>query len=161
MARQESDREDLLREATAFIQRIELSLKDYHENLVVGFRRNGAGSIYFGPEPVFQFNTAGELRRAVRDGKLIKAEQGRLVSLTRVRQAGEVQLQRHEFSDEETADFLQFTQQRLGLLREAINQGDYTLVGQVPEESEVVNRVRQWLDSFSEKTVVADSPQMN
>ena len=70
MARDESDREDLLREATALVERIELAPADAadDEHIVAGFRRDGALSIYFGADPVYHFNSAGELRRAYCDG---------------------------------------------------------------------------------------------
>src|SRR5204863_2544475 len=78
MAREESSREDLLREATALVERIELipngSTSD--GRIVAGFRRNGALSVFFGEDPVYQFNAAGELRRAYTDGKLLKADRG-------------------------------------------------------------------------------------
>ena len=44
MSRNEADREDLLREATALVNRIELQLEDADESWVVGFRRNDAAS---------------------------------------------------------------------------------------------------------------------
>ena len=94
MARDESSREDLLREATALVERIELRITapisaahDRDDHVVVGFRANGAASFFFGDDPVYQFNSAGQLRRAYCGGLLFKATHGRLVSLQRVRQA--------------------------------------------------------------------------
>src|SRR3954469_16416273 len=116
MAREESGREDLLREATALIERIELrprttdlsiaasNLSD--EPIVAGFRRDGALSIFFGEDPVYQFNAGGELRRAYFSGKLLKATRGRLVALERVRTEHEVQLMRNELLREEEVEFL-------------------------------------------------------
>src|SRR3954462_9073696 len=107
MAREESSREDLLREATALVERIELipngSTSDGH--IVAGFRLNGALSLFFGEEPVFQFNACGELRRAYSDGKLLKADRGRLAALGRVRTQNEVQLVRHELNEAEIVQF--------------------------------------------------------
>src|SRR5258705_63721 len=70
MARQESDREDLLREATALVQRVELVVAGYDEPVVCGFRRGGSVSLVFGGEPVYQFNTANQLifRAVLLDG---------------------------------------------------------------------------------------------
>src|SRR5690606_4241518 len=96
MARQEQDREDLLKEATALVERVELAIDGMPEHVVVGFRADGCASFYFGPEPVWHFNTSQELRRAYVGGLLYKAEQGRLVSLQRNRTSGQVQLLRHE-----------------------------------------------------------------
>src|SRR5262245_38318908 len=72
MARQESDREDLLREATALVERAELKVAGEPEPVTVGFRRDGSLSVFFGSVAVYQFNTAGELRRAFADGLLYK-----------------------------------------------------------------------------------------
>src|SRR5215212_742956 len=116
MARDESSREDLLREATALVERIELrpratdfstaASKLIDQPIVAGFRRDGALSIFFGEDRVYQFNPAGELRRAYCNGKLLKATRGRLASLDRARTQHEVQLARHELSAIEEAEFL-------------------------------------------------------
>ena len=51
MAKEERDREDIFREATALVERVELSgIVGQAEPVVIGFRRNGCGSIYFGVE---------------------------------------------------------------------------------------------------------------
>src|SRR5215216_4505512 len=94
MAREGSSREDLLREATALVERIELLPRTTDrsmvasdlvgEHIIAGFRRDGALSIFFGEDPVYQFNAAGALRRAYCDGKLLKAARGRLAALQRV-----------------------------------------------------------------------------
>src|SRR5262245_12366974 len=105
MARQESDREDLLREATALVERAELKVAGESEPMTVGFRRDGSLSVFFGGDAVYQFNTAGELRRAFAGGLLYKAERGRLVELRRERSADEVALVRRELPDEESARF--------------------------------------------------------
>ena len=47
MARQESNREDLLREATALVERVELHVPAFEEPIVVGFRRDGCASFLF------------------------------------------------------------------------------------------------------------------
>src|SRR5881396_2480403 len=106
MARIEQDREVLLAEATALVQRAELEIPGPTEHVIIGFHSNGCGSVYFGPDEVYHFNTAGELRRAYRDGALYKAERGRLIRLTRQRASAEVQLMRHDLDETETADFL-------------------------------------------------------
>src|SRR3954468_24098136 len=101
MSRRESDREDLLREATALVERAELNVAGLEESIVIGFRRDGAASFYFGADPVYQFNAVGQLRRGFVAGRLIKAERGRLVALSRERTENEVALVRHELSTAE------------------------------------------------------------
>ncbi|MCI0332547.1 MAG: hypothetical protein L0228_04920 [Planctomycetes bacterium] len=159
MARQESDREDLLREATALVERVELSLVDAPEDVHVtaGFRHDGAASIFFGAEPVFQFNAAGELRRAYCNGLLFKAVRGRLASLRRVRQHGEVQLLRHDLTDAEQTSVLTRMQEMLVELANQLSHGRYNVVGQVPAGTDVVGRLKLWLARQSAPKI-ANSP---
>jgi len=150
MARDESRREDLLREATAFVERIELvpsssTSKAAETPIVAGFRADGALSVFFGEDPVYQFNAAGELRRAYCDGLLLKAVRGRLVSLQRVRSANEVQLVRHELTDAEQNDFLAAMKNRLHELAEMLAVGDCEIGRQSPPDADVLGRVQTWL----------------
>ena len=64
MARHEQDRDDLLREVTALVQRVEIRLADNSDSIVIGSRRDGSGSMFVGSDPVFQFNKQNGLRRA-------------------------------------------------------------------------------------------------
>jgi hypothetical protein len=164
MAREESEREDLLHEATAFVQRIELARielarigVDDGEQVVAGFRREGGLSIYFGSDSAFHFNSRGDLRRAFEKRLLIKAQQGRLVSLDRRRQAGEVQLVRHALSDVEQAQFLSELERRLADFVRQCDLGQWITVGQVPEGADVLGRLRDWLTRHPGATV-ARSP---
>lgn len=76
MARQEHDREDLLAEAVALVERIELRVGDWPQSVTAGFRRDGSASFYLTADEVYQFNTARQLRRAFLAGRLIKARHG-------------------------------------------------------------------------------------
>ena len=146
MARKESDREDLLREATALVERIELAPAHAEgDHVVAGFRADGAISFYFGADPVYQFNSHGQLRRAFCDGHLLKAERGRLVSLRRVRDGNEVQLRRHELTNDEQVEFLSSASQRLRELAKRCENQVLVIVGQVPQDADVFGRVMTWL----------------
>ncbi len=158
MARQERDREDILREATALVERAELRVAGFHDDIVIGFRRDGCGSIFVGPDPVYQFNSAGELRRAYQAGKLIKAERGKLVSLSRQREASQVLMQRHELNETETSAFVEQMNSDLLRLREALHEGNVTIAGQIPPDGEVVERIRRWLDSLGNELAIARRP---
>lgn len=160
MARQEHDREDLLKEATALVERAELQIADEAEPIVVGFRRDGAASVYFGADSAYHFNAAGELRRAYYHGNLLKAERGKLVSLARRRTADEVVLVRHDLASDEVPAFLAELARRLGSLRVALGGGHYQLVGQVPKSADVADRVRRWLESLPLPPPVAAFPRL-
>jgi hypothetical protein len=141
MAQREQDREDLLGTASALVERIELQFDPREPTLVAGFRRDGALSLYFGSDPVYQFNAAGQLRRAFVGGQVIKADQGRLASLTRRRGSGAVDLVRHDLSGDESAAFLAELRGRLGTLRRSLSRASYEIVGQVPEGSSLAPRL--------------------
>jgi hypothetical protein len=158
MAREESRREDLLREATAFVERIELvpsssTSKAAETPIVVGFRADGALSVFFAEDPVYQFNAAGELRRAYCDGLLLKAVRGRLISLQRVRCANEVQLVHHELTDAEQNDFLAAMKNRLHRLAEMLAEGDCEARCQAPPDADVLGRVQTWLAMHDSCTI--------
>ena len=160
MPRQESDRENLLREATALVDRAELRIPGEPEPVTVGFRRDGSLSIYFGADPVYQFNAAGQLRRAFVAGLLYKAEQGRLVSLRRERTAAEVALQRTELDSKLTAEFLQTMRKRLSQLQAALDGGDFQLLGEVSASGDTLSRVRARLAELPAHEPLAQTPNV-
>lgn len=144
MAREEQDKEDLLREATALIERIELATTTHdgaRHSVVVGYRRDGSPSYFFGADPVYQFNAARELRRGFHNGRLLKAEHGRLVELTRKRTPTETILERRELTETETGEILDDARLRLTALVAHWLRGGYTIVGQVPPDGDVMRRV--------------------
>jgi hypothetical protein len=161
MAQQEQDREDLLREATALVERVELRVEGFAEPVIVGFRRGGEASVYFGPEPVYQFNARNELRRAFISAQLVKAERGCLVELERRRSATQVQLVRHEWDAERTAALLAKLRDDLSQLAAQLDARFYQLVGEVPVGGDVVSRVRQWLAVLPPQIAVAPAPNVS
>jgi hypothetical protein len=149
MARDETNREDLLREATALVERIELvpSGATIDEHIVAGFRRNGALSIFFGEDPVYQFNAEGDLRRAYSDGKLLKAEGGCLWALQRVRTQNEVQLLRHELNEADLAQLRAEMASRLHSFATLINTKAFEIAGQMPQDADIIGRLKRWFES--------------
>ena len=157
MAQQEEDREDLLAEATALVERVELALSGLAEPVVAGFRRDGSFSVFFGASPVYQFNRLGKLRRAYVDALLYKAQAGRLYSLRRERTAQAVNLWRAELSDQAAEQFLATAIAALQSLHAAISSGQVTIAGQHPAEALVLPRVERWLSRLS-TVEIADAP---
>jgi hypothetical protein len=160
MARQEEAREDLLREATALVERIELRAENFDDSIVAGFRRDGTASFFFGQQIVYQFNSAAELRRGFLDGRLFKAECGRLVELRRQRTSESVDLVRHELTDSETSQFTANAYQRLQKLHETLCAGQFQIVGQVSPQGDLVSRLRDWLSNLGEPIQLAQSPRV-
>lgn len=146
MARHESDREDILREATALAERAELRLPGESDPVVIGFRAGGAASAFFGGDPVYQFNAQGELRRAYVGGLLYKAEKGRLVELRRERTSHETSLIRRELDAAKQDELLQGAETRLLAVAAHLHAGEAQVQRQVPERGDIVARIVSWLD---------------
>lgn len=160
MAREEHDREELLAEATALVERAEIVDRASGRHVVFGFRRNGALSIYFESDPVFHFNSRNELRRAYINARLVKAEKGRLVALERGRTATEVQFVRHPLSDEATTCAMADLAAKLEALRLVLAARDYDQLGQAPAECEVIGRMSTWIAALEQPIVIADRPHV-
>lgn len=160
MSRSESDREDLLREATALVERIELQLPGYEEPIVVGFRKDGSASFFFGADPVYQFNTTNELRRVYANGLLYKAEAGKLVSLRRERSATETALFRHELTPDETAAMLAGIVGHLETLRASLQAGAHQTLRQVPPATALDQRILAWLARLPAAIRIAAAPHL-
>jgi hypothetical protein len=160
MARNEADREDLLREATALVERIELTIAGFNEPIVCGFRRDGSASFYFGGDPVYQFNAAGQLRRAFVAGRLLKAERGRLIALRRQRSQQEIALVRDELAAEAQAALLADLGRRLERLEQTLQAGDYSVHGEVPPGGKIIGRVSEWLKNRPSAVEIAAVPNV-
>ena len=139
-----------MRDATAFVERIEFSLPS-GDLVVVGFRSaatsedsHAAASFFFGEEPVYQFNADFELRRGYLDG-IIKAEKGGLVRLSRIRTGANVEMRRHELSPAELEDFVDAMHSRLKTLLQAIECGEARMLRSIPAGDAVAERVKTWL----------------
>jgi len=158
MAREEVEREDLLRDATALVERVEIQTTGDSGALVIGFRENGCLSFYFGEESAYHFNSAGHLRRAYADRLLYKADRDRLVALEKKRTAGEVHMLRHDLDQVASEEFLAQLRSRLVDVRDALEQGDFERVAQVPSDASVVERVKNWLSQLPPTITVAHSP---
>ncbi len=158
--RLEVDREDLLAEATALVDRIELAVEGFAEPVVVGFRRQGAASIYYGADPAYHFNAAGELRRAYCDGLLYKADKGRLAAMNRQRTDSAVELVRHDLNDHEQQAFGERLAVNLRNLREALDAGRFIVRGEIPQGGNVLAKARHWLAEIPSPPAIAQRPNV-
>lgn len=123
MARSESDREDLIREATALRNRVEWQLPDGQEPVFAGVRSDHSLSIYFGPDPVYQFTAAGGLRRAYVDGFLFRTQGTTLAKLKRERSTEQTALLRRDLNPDELSQFLARMDEKLARLCQSIADG--------------------------------------
>ena len=158
MARLEEDHEDILQEATALVERVELDVDGMDGPLVVGFRKASGPAFFFATDPVYQFNSQGQLRRGYRQGRLLKAEAGKLIELTRERTSSSVNLKRHPLDEQQCNDYLAQLEDHLEELRRALESGSFRVTGQVPADADVVGRVVQWLAGRAGRPGIADLP---
>lgn len=136
MNRQESDREDLMREAIALSQRMEVRCDGFNDIVTLGFRNADALSIFIGQDPVYQFDPDARLRRAFVDGLLYRSQHDTLAQLTRQRTEGRTVLARVDLAAPDLAAFRNTMNQRLtGLLAEI------GTVGQTDTRCEILRSV--------------------
>jgi hypothetical protein len=138
MARHEADREDLMREATAFRQRGEFAVPGEPEPVFAGFRDDGRLSIYFGSDPMYQFESNGALRRAFVDGALYRSQGETLAKLIRRRTETETVLLRQDLSFDELFTFLAQMRQRCERLWTSLRSGAAQTVRRIPEDQDIV-----------------------
>ncbi|MFT5322887.1 MAG: hypothetical protein ACI8P0_000730 [Planctomycetaceae bacterium] len=123
MARNESDREDLIREATAMRNRVEWQVPGESEPVFAGIRSDGSLSVYFGQDPVYQFTSSGQLRRAYAEGFLYRTQDKTLARLSRDRSTDQMVLARSDLNSEELSQFLVRMDDRLTRLSLSIADG--------------------------------------
>jgi hypothetical protein len=116
--------------------------------------------LYFGEDPAWHFNAAGELRRAYCDGRLYKAEGGCLASLERRREGGQVVLARHDLGHGETQALLGELGRLVGGLRQALATNCAVRLRQVPAEPDIAARLQAALAALPDPVRVARSPRL-
>ena len=158
LSRQEQNREDFLRDATALVERAELRILALPDSIYAGFRKEGALSLYFGPDEVYHFNSAGQLRRAYIAGTLYKADRGHFVALTRDRTPAETTLRSHALSQGDTASLLSHLQRLLQSFHEALTAGSFTITGHVPADAAIISRLTSWLATNKQVLQIANQP---
>jgi hypothetical protein len=158
MSRPPSKREDLLQQATALVERVELNCSLFPYPIVVGFRRDHSASFYFGEDFVLHFNAQGELRRAYQGGRLLKAARGRLVSMLRLHEDHQTILSSRELTKEQENQFLQEASALLTVLQQALSTGQAQATRSVPDGPDVVHRVEHWLQQRTKPIVVSNKP---
>lgn len=166
MAKQPADREDLLREGTAMPVRGRLRIDS--TEVVIGFRARGQLSLYWDQDPVFQFDEECRLRRVFIDSNRFKAENGRLVRLVKLHDAGNPTVERLRLGTEaipprdeslilqRLTDCLQQIERSLGESSVACNDLSLQAVGAEPDV--FLQRVRQWVARLSFPIGVSDQP---
>jgi hypothetical protein len=136
MARHEADREDLFAEASGLVRKLEGHVADSGPAVLAGFRPDGVLVVYFGSDPMVQFDRSGRLRRAFVDGQLYRAHGTTLARLTRSRTADETALVRHDLSADELRDFRARLRGWIEPLAAALDAGRFMVIRRWPVDDE-------------------------
>lgn len=152
MAKIEQDREDLMKEAVALVRRIEFAPTNRFPSIIAGFRNNGLFSLYLGPDPMFQFDTSGRLRRAFCGGLLYRTQGMALAQLRRERSSIETTLMRRDLAGVELEQFRSHTLSHVFWLNEQLTSASLAIVRQIPGDDvglldDIRHILRQILDS--------------
>ncbi len=147
MAQHEEDREDLMREAVALPDRVELSVDGFESLITIGFRSNSAMSIFIGQDPVYQFDPEGRLRRAFVDGLLYRSQHTTLAMLKRERTETQTLLLRTDLADDALLKFRETMRRSLELLAQKLESAAFRVVRSVPESVPHVHRIQTALVS--------------
>lgn len=137
MARNEADREDLIREAVALTERVELRFLGRDEVVTIGFRTTKAMSIFMGQDPVYQFDTEGRLRRAFVDGFLFRSQHNTLARMVRERTETQTLLLRSDLTEDELSAFRNQMQEALRTLHQEIRSGAAVVSRSVPTDADL------------------------
>ncbi len=157
MAKQMTEREDLIRDAVALVDRAEF-VGGSVPPAVIGFRRDGSASVYFGDEPVYQFTSDYQLRRVYLLG-ILKAENGRLIRWEKTRTDHQVQMISRPLHPSDQAALLAEMRRMLSELHDGIGKKTIQAVRHVSQQgSDAVARAVEWLNNAPENFVVANCP---
>ncbi|MCA9080883.1 MAG: hypothetical protein KDA58_10010 [Planctomycetaceae bacterium] len=153
MARNESDRDDLLAELRTAVPRWELQVPFQSEPVVAGIRSEGRLSVYFSPDRCYHFDGCGGLRRSFVDGALYRSAGTTLSRLIRSRSSTHTYLDRYDLTAAELGEFLVIMRQHLAQLHASLVSREVTILRAVPEEGEtlpeLLQSVAQALDTES------------
>ena len=153
MARQESDKEDLIRDATALVERAEIFCEGWSTIITIGFFRDSRCSIYFDQDPFYQYDANGLLRRAFENGFLYRSLGSRLAQIDRRRSTSEdsetssVVLHRTDLTVAELQRFRERMTIHVARLRTAINRAEYSVRRAVTPDGEIPARTLPLLNA--------------
>lgn len=147
MAKNETDREDLMREAIALTERVELRVPGFDEFVTVGFRKNSAMSVFVSQDPVYQFDPEGRLRRAFVDGFLYRSQHVTVARLQRVRTAEATQLLRYDLAVDELQVFHDAMRKTLAELLHQFQKNSVSVVRAVPQDSDLLPKIVAGLEA--------------
>ena len=160
MARKVQLLDEILVESTALVQRVALKIDGSNSIYVLGLRREGGLSIFCEDEPVYQFNSIHQLRRAFWRGQRIKADGGDLMKMSKKRMGGKVELISTKLTVEERVVLLAELEQHLLKLCQAIDRREVKIVVKVPEQEDILKPMRDQLGQIETPAEIAAVPHV-
>ncbi len=127
----------------------------------MGFRPDGGWSIYFDEDPVYQFNSAGQVRRVFIAGQRLEASNGQLLQLNRQTAGGRVELTRVALAVEQQGKVCADLQNALNACSSLVANREWEIVQVFPTSisaSDIESRVLAALASTQNDLVIAVSP---
>lgn len=135
----------MMQEAIALIRRIEIRARTenlvpqwleatFTEPVIMGYRANGWFSIYFGADPMYQFDDRFRLRRAFVEGLLYRTQGTTLAELNRQRTESETVLLRRDLSQEELTSFCEQMLVPIRDLHQALHERRVEVLRSIPDE---------------------------
>ncbi len=156
MAINRQPREDLMKEATAYDRRLKLRDANAGE-IFVGMRAQRGWSIYFGEDPVFQFNAESQLRRVHLNNQNYAAENGKLLLLQRSGSGGQVELTR-TFSNAAQLAIRRDCLNRLTAVLSEFERSSLQVLDQFPADSDLMRQIEERLRVVVRNYSVAEVP---
>jgi len=167
MARQESDKEDLISEATALVDRAEYlraaetDSKCSWKLVTVGFRKDRSFSIYFDQDPFYQFDSNGSLPRASENGFLYRSQHTTLARLKRERSDNQTTLQRTDLDATQLAAFQERLMSHLCEFHKALRSSKAQRQRAVTTMENIDQRTLEFLETVLRKEQPFLSPTIN
>jgi hypothetical protein len=164
MARIESDKEDLIRDASALIERTQIQCEGFPELITIGFFADGRCSIYFDQDPFYQFDSQGRLRRAYEAGFLYRSQQTTLSRIDRRRDTnadGDIErvvLQRGDLTVSELSEFLSRMRAWIERLHKRIMANEFQVLRAVTPDGGIPSGTQELLSLVLKQDVDAIAP---
>ncbi|MCA9096534.1 MAG: hypothetical protein KDA68_23805 [Planctomycetaceae bacterium] len=158
MARNEADREDLLEEAIGLSPCWEIEVIGLVEPLVAGFKKNGNCSLYFGGDPVYQFDPEGHLRRGFVGGHLFRSEGKTLSQIHRDRTETTSTLVRYDLNEVELQEWLAKMRKTVAELIDRFDRGEYRILRERGTDAAAFTRLTDSLQQIHNNSPKLSAP---
>ena len=152
MARFETDKDHLMADATALVERAEFVRTSEADDaascrtVTIGFRKDDSFSVYFDQDPFYQFDSAGLLRRSYENGFLYRSQTDTLARLNRQRSEAATTLLRSDLSPQELDRFRQRMRAHIENLLLLLRNGSLLRRRCISERGDIDQRTISFLD---------------